>query len=64
LSLFFTGLILMVFAGLFHVYRYAMSEAKKPPPPPPKAEPALEHAPAKEIKAEPQKELPPKTETS
>ena len=64
LSLFFTGLILMVFAGLFNVYRYAMSEAKKPPPPPPKAEPALEHAPAKEIKAEPQKELPPKTETS
>lgn len=35
LSLFFTGLILIVFAGLFHVYRYAMSEAKRPPPPPP-----------------------------
>jgi ubiquinol-cytochrome c reductase cytochrome b subunit len=64
LSLFFTGLILMVFAGLFHVYRYALSEAKKPPPPPPKPEPALEHAPAKEVKAETPKELPPKTETS
>jgi len=33
-NLFLTGLILIVFAGLFHVYRYAMSEAKKPPPPP------------------------------
>ena len=34
LSLFFVGLILLVFAGLFHVYRYGMSEANKPPPPP------------------------------
>ncbi|MFM8658413.1 MAG: cytochrome bc complex cytochrome b subunit [Candidatus Nitrosotenuis sp.] len=42
LSLFFTGLILMVFAGMFHVYRYALSEAKRPPPPPPT--PELEHA--------------------
>jgi ubiquinol-cytochrome c reductase cytochrome b subunit len=66
LSLFFTGLILIVFAGLFHVYRYAMSEAKKPPPPPPKAEPALEQVHTKEVKAETPKELPPeaKAETS
>ncbi|MGQ0772397.1 MAG: cytochrome b [Nitrososphaerota archaeon] len=61
LSLFFTGLILIVFAGLFHVYRYAMSEAKKPPPPPPVAEPALEPPKAK---AEEVKELPKKAETS
>ena len=62
LSLFFTGLILMVFAGLFHVYRYAMSEAKKPPPPPPVHEvAAAPHA----VKAETPKELPPKkAETS
>ncbi len=59
LSLFFTGLILIVFAGLFHVYRYALSEAKKPPPPPPvpSHEPALEKAKPAELK-EPAKELP------
>lgn len=60
LSLFFTGLILIVFAGLFHVYRYALSEAKKPPPPPPVVshEPALEKAKPAEIPAQPAKELP------
>jgi ubiquinol-cytochrome c reductase cytochrome b subunit len=65
LSLFFTGIILMVFAGLFHIYRYAMSEAKKPPPPPP----APEHK-VPEVAKETPKELPkepkeaPKAETS
>ena len=34
MSLFFAGLILIVFAGLFHVYRYAMGQAKTAPPPP------------------------------
>jgi len=34
LSLFFVGLILIIFAGLFHVYRYGMNEANTPPPPP------------------------------
>ena len=34
-SLFLTGLILLVFAGMFHVYRYGMNEAKKIPTPPP-----------------------------
>jgi len=34
-SLFLTGLILLVFAGMFHVYRYGMSEEKKIPTPPP-----------------------------
>jgi hypothetical protein len=34
MSLFFAGLILIVFAGLFHVYRYAMGQAKTTPPPP------------------------------
>jgi ubiquinol-cytochrome c reductase cytochrome b subunit len=34
LSLFFVGLILIVFAGLFHVYRYGMNKANEPPPPP------------------------------
>ncbi len=35
LSLFFIGLIMMVFASLFHVYRYAMAKSKETPPPPP-----------------------------
>ena len=34
LSIFFAGLILIVFAGLFHVYRYGMNQANIPPPPP------------------------------
>ncbi len=36
LSLFFAGIILIVFAGFFHVYRYGMSKAMVLPPPPPK----------------------------
>ena len=35
ISLFFIGIILLVFAAFFHVYRYAMSEEKNAPPPPP-----------------------------
>jgi ubiquinol-cytochrome c reductase cytochrome b subunit len=57
LSLFFTGLILIVFAGLFHVYRYALSEAKKAPPPPPIPEPEIPHKQAA-VKSETPKELP------
>ena len=34
-SLFFVGLILIVFAAFFHIYRYGLSEAKNAPPPPP-----------------------------
>ncbi|AJZ75753.1 cytochrome b [Candidatus Nitrosotenuis cloacae] len=52
LSLFFTGLILIVFAGMFHVYRYALSEAKRPPPAPKPAEPQLEQAAQKELPKE------------
>ena len=33
LSLFWTGLILFVFAAFFHVYRYSMGKAKNAPPP-------------------------------
>ena len=36
LSLFFAGLILIVFAAFFHVYRYGMSKSTVLPPPPPK----------------------------
>ena len=39
ISLFFVGLILLVFAGFFHIYRYGMAQAKNPPPPPPAPEP-------------------------
>ena len=35
ISLFFIGVILLVFAAFFHVYRYAMSQQKNAPPPPP-----------------------------
>jgi len=35
MSLFFVGLILLVFAAFFHVYRYGLSEQKNAPPPPP-----------------------------
>jgi ubiquinol-cytochrome c reductase cytochrome b subunit len=34
MSLFFAGLVLIVFAGMFHVYRYAMGQTKTTPPPP------------------------------
>jgi ubiquinol-cytochrome c reductase cytochrome b subunit len=39
ISLFFIGIILIVFAGFFHVYRYGLAQAKNPPPPPPVQEP-------------------------
>ncbi|KAG2478408.1 MAG: Cytochrome bc complex cytochrome b subunit [Nitrosopumilales archaeon] len=35
LSLFFAGLILIIFAAFFHLYRYALSQTQKIPPPPP-----------------------------
>ena len=35
ISLFFVGIILLVFAAFFHVYRYAMSQEKNAPPPAP-----------------------------
>ena len=34
-NLFLTGLILLVFAGMFHLYRYALNESKKIPTPQP-----------------------------
>ena len=34
ISLFFIGIILIVFAGFFHVYRYGLNQAKNAPPPP------------------------------
>ena len=60
ISLFLTGLILFVFAGLFHVYRYGMNEAKKPIPPPP----AISRTKPKSIEEKPTSGmLPPKTST-
>jgi len=35
MSLFFIGIILLVFAAFFHLYRYALSQEKNAPPPPP-----------------------------
>ena len=37
-NLFLTGVVLLVFAGTFHIYRYGMNEAKKIPSPPPTLE--------------------------
>ena len=34
ISLFLVGMIMLVFAGFFHIYRYSVNESKKPPPPP------------------------------
>jgi ubiquinol-cytochrome c reductase cytochrome b subunit len=34
LSLFIVGIILLVFAGMFHIYRHGRAMAKAPPPPP------------------------------
>jgi ubiquinol-cytochrome c reductase cytochrome b subunit len=40
-SLFIVGIIMLVFAGMFHIYRHAKTMAKTPPPPPkPMAPPA------------------------
>src|SRR3970282_2973881 len=33
ISLFFIGIILIVFAGFFHLYRYGLNQAKNAPPP-------------------------------
>jgi ubiquinol-cytochrome c reductase cytochrome b subunit len=49
ISLFFVGLMLFVFAGFFHLYRYGLSEQKNAPPPPPK--PVVDEKP---MLAEPQ----------
>jgi ubiquinol-cytochrome c reductase cytochrome b subunit len=35
ISLFFIGIILLVFAAFFHVYRYALNQEKNTPPPAP-----------------------------
>jgi len=41
--LFFIGIILLVFAGFFHIYRYGLAKAQEPPPAPP--DPELEEKP-------------------
>ena len=43
ISLFFIGIILLVFAGFFHIYRYGLAKAKIPPPP--TTNPQLEEKP-------------------
>ena len=53
-SLFFVGLILLVFAGFFHIYRYGLAQAKNPPPPPPAIEEEKPKLPEKESVEEPE----------
>lgn len=56
-SLFLVGLGLMVFAGMFHLYRHGLNEAKKVPPPPPQPE----AEPPKALEShEPSGKVPPK----
>ncbi len=56
MSLFFVGIILLVFAAFFHLYRYALSAEKSMPPPPPipvqEEQPKL---PAADVSSEPSK---------
>jgi ubiquinol-cytochrome c reductase cytochrome b subunit len=54
LSLFIIGIIMLVFAGMFHIYRHGRSLAKAPPPP---TKPAIPPTTAKPS------QLPPKPAT-
>jgi len=76
ISLFFIGIILIVFAGFFHIYRYGLAQAKNPPPPPPVQEPEEKpklqepqsvpdssKLPEGSDKTEPKKELSPEIQT-
>jgi len=56
-----TGLILMVFAGMFHLYRHGLNEAKKIPTPPPQEQ--AEH-PKPLGGPEPEGKLPPQEQSS
>jgi ubiquinol-cytochrome c reductase cytochrome b subunit len=47
-ELFLVGLVLITFAGIFHIYRYANQQAKIPKPAPPKAP-----APTREVVVKP-----------
>ena len=57
-SLFLLGIMMLVFAGMFHLYRYGKAKAKAPPPKPtpPAAKPA--QAPPKPAPAAPATEKP------
>ncbi|HEY9407701.1 MAG TPA: cytochrome b N-terminal domain-containing protein [Nitrososphaera sp.] len=53
-SLFIIGIMMLVFAAMFHVYRYGRARAKAPPPrpvPPTPAKPAAVPAPARPVPA-------------
>ncbi|MDQ3888308.1 MAG: cytochrome b N-terminal domain-containing protein, partial [Thermoproteota archaeon] len=53
-SLFIIGIIMLVFAAMFHIYRYGRARAKAPPPrpvPPTPSRPAAVPAPAKPVPA-------------
>jgi ubiquinol-cytochrome c reductase cytochrome b subunit len=67
-SLFIIGIIMLVFAAMFHIYRYGRTLAKAPPPkpvPPAPSRPAAAPKPAPATTTEPQKPLaPPPTVTT
>ena len=53
-ELFLVGIVLVTFAGIFHIYRYASQQAKLPKAAPPKAPtPAKEAAPKPVVQPQP-----------
>jgi ubiquinol-cytochrome c reductase cytochrome b subunit len=58
LSLFIIGIIMLVFAGMFHIYRHGRSLAKAPPP---QAKPAIPPTTAKPSPLPPKPATPPST---
>lgn len=57
-SLFIVGIMMLVFAGMFHLYRYGKAQAKAPPPKPTPPAPKPAAAPPKPAPAVPTQEKP------
>ncbi len=57
-SLFVTGIMMLVFAGMFHLYRYGKAQAKAPPPKPTPPAPKPMVTPPKPAPAMPTQEKP------
>jgi len=57
-SLFIVGIMMLVFAGMFHLYRYGKAQAKAPPPKPTPPAPKPAAAPPKPSPATPTQEKP------
>ncbi|MFY3740463.1 MAG: ubiquinol-cytochrome c reductase cytochrome b subunit, partial [Candidatus Nitrosomirales archaeon] len=49
IELFLVGIVLITFAGIFHIYRYANQQARTPKPEPPKAPAATKEVVVKPV---------------